>query len=207
MEVVQMSAAIILRRVKTDKPWVALTFDDGPHPRYTAPKLEILRSYQAAATFFVLGQEAAKYPKLLAELTGSGYEIGSHSHAHPNLARLGPAAIRNDLAKARSVIGPHRHFRPPYGAFSKLVQVVAGQMGYAYLALWNVDPRDWSSPHASTVVSRVLTALSPGAIIVLHDPPKPTVDALPGILDGLKRRGFSAVTLNSLLTAGTPSSV
>lgn len=200
-----MPHAPLLRRVNTQSPLVALTFDDGPHVDYTLPKLEVLRDYEASATFFLLGQLAARHPHIKAAIAGAGHELGSHSHTHARLTRLGMAGIRTELARARAAIGPHRHFRPPYGAFNQKVQEAAGGLGYPYLVLWNVDPRDWSGIGPSTIASRVLAEVAPGAIVVLHDLARPTVDALPGILAGLRSRGLSAVTLTQLLASGTVS--
>jgi len=198
-----MSSAL-LRQVKTELPLVALTFDDGPHPLHTPLILEVLREHRASATFFVLGSHAAGHPPLVAAIASGGHELGSHSHAHARLTRLSAGEIRNDLSRARTAIGPHRHFRPPYGAFNQQVKKVAGGLGYPYLCLWNVDPRDWSGIGAATIASRVLAAVAPGSIVVLHDLARPTVEALPGIMSGLRSRGLSAVTLSHLLASGTP---
>jgi peptidoglycan/xylan/chitin deacetylase (PgdA/CDA1 family) len=200
-----MPPAPILRRVNTQSRLVALTFDDGPHPDHTMPKLEILRQYEATATFFLLGQQAARHPHIKAAIAGGGHELGSHSHTHARLTSLGMTGIRTELSRARAAIGPHSHFRPPYGAFNQQVQRAAGEMGYPYLVLWNVDPRDWSGIGPSAIVAGVLAHVAPGAIVVLHDLARPTVDALPGILAGLRARDISAVTLSQLLAAGTPS--
>jgi len=78
----------------------------------------------------------------------------------------------------------------------------ASTLGYPYLVLWNVDPQDWSGIRPSPIVSNVLAGMAPGAVVVLHDLTRPTVDALPGILDGLRARHLSAVTLTQLLAAG-----
>ncbi len=196
-----MAASQVIRMVRTPKPLVALTFDDGPHARFTAEKVQYLRAYRARATFFVLGQVASGQEETLAVIRASGNEVASHGYAHPNLARLGGAGIRNDLSRAQAVIGQHRLFRPPYGAFTAQVLAIAGELGYAYTCLWNVDPRDWTRPQPSVIVARVLSVVAPGAIVVMHDQFQPTVQALPGILDGLAACGLSAVTLSELLTA------
>jgi len=142
---------------------------------------------------------------VLEEIVQSGNELGNHSYSHPDLARLEAAEIRNELTRTNAVVGPNSHFRPPYGTYNSQVLKMAGELGYHYTALWNVDPRDWSGIKASSVTSNVVSAVAPGSIVVLHDQFKATVDALPDILEGLKTHGLSAVTLSTLISAGSPT--
>jgi len=187
---------------------VALTFDDGP-TELTAGLLSVLERYRAKATFFVIGRKIDAYRQSLAAVAAAGDEVGNHSWSHPLLTTLTPAALDQELSDTsdaiRSVTGVAPWLmRPPEGARNAAVEAAITRHGMIE-ALWNVDPSDWGTTDAGEVARKVLAAVTPGAIIVLHDGHRSTLAALPSILDGLRARGLQPVTLSQLFAGDPPT--
>jgi peptidoglycan-N-acetylglucosamine deacetylase len=184
---------------------VALTFDDGPWPHTTAQILTILTQRQAPATFFVVGRQVERYPQLVRREQAAGMALGSHSYSHPQpFDRLPVTRIRDEIAHGRRTLVPLGvrpvGFRPPGGAASPAVATAARGFGDRTV-LWSVDPADWQPGVASNqLVWRVLAAVRPGAIVLLHDGGRnrsATVAALPAIIDGLRRLGLTLTIVPS----------
>ncbi|MEV0192907.1 polysaccharide deacetylase family protein [Kitasatospora purpeofusca] len=191
-------------------PLVALTFDDGPHPEYTPQVLDVLARYDAPAAFFCIGLHALAHPGVVRRIAAGGHTLGNHSWSHAYLPDLGPIGLREQLgftadALARACGGtrPSRWLRPPYGGRSpELLTAVAGS-GLT-TALWDVDAKDWSRPGADVLARRVLDAVGPGSVVLMHDgggDRSQTVAALPEVITGLRRRGYRIVGLDELLAA------
>lgn len=181
---------------------VALTFDDGPSPLVTPLLLAILRRYGAPATFFVIGVHARAYPYLVAEMAAAGDEVGDHTFDHPNLTRLAPPAVAEEIAAAAAVIRevtgrPPRWFRPPGGDYTAAVADAARRAGMG-LAMWTENSGDWALPPAKTLADQVPLRAEPGSIILLHSTTLVTARALPQIIVELRRRGYTLVTLSQL---------
>lgn len=179
---------------------VALTFDDGPHPRYTARLLEGLRKRNVRVTFFVLGQSAELYPDLIREMAQDGHLIGNHTYSHIQLTRRNGQRFAEELQKTDAVIyeitGQHTEFvRPPYGAWNKRYEESLNMIQ----VLWNVDPLDWCCSDAGTVVSRVLEKTDENSIILLHDVYASSVEAALAIVDELSARGYEFVTVDEII--------
>ncbi|MER3409136.1 MAG: hypothetical protein C4306_03320 [Thermoleophilia bacterium] len=178
---------------------VALTFDDGPS-HYTRAVLAVLRRLRARATFFVVGELAARRPALVRAELGAGMAVQSHSYSHPYrppFDRQPRPRIRAEIERTKALLdrlGARASlFRPPGGAFSPYVLEAAGAAGQR-VVLWSVDPQDWR-PSASPgeIARRVLRAARPGSIVLLHDGGgnrSATVKALPAIIRGLRRKGL-----------------
>ncbi|MBM3235825.1 polysaccharide deacetylase family protein [Candidatus Poribacteria bacterium] len=187
---------------------VALTFDDGPYYPYTSQILNILKEKQTPATFFVVGEHIEKYPKVLAEVAYSGYDIGNHTYSHTSLSQASYEQIVQELDQNENLIaaitGKRTHwFRPPGGNLSTLLINTVIAKGYNFV-LWNVDVNDWKHYSSARIQKKVLEKVKPGAVILLHDGggnQSATVAALPGIIDGLKTQGFSCVSLDELYAA------
>lgn len=191
--------------------YIALTFDDGPHPVYTAQILDILKTYNAKATFFVIGQNAEQYPELLRREVEEGHEIGNHTYSHPNMKALGVDKAIAELEKNQQVIESitgirPRLFRAPGGIFSDpLVSAVEAHACKPVLWSWRQDTRDWSRPPVKQVVRTVLDNLRDGDIVLFHDyntNGSPTPEALKILLPELLRRGYSFVTVSELMSLG-----
>src|SRR5215204_6028839 len=152
---------------------VRLTFDDGPVRANTPRVLNVLSNYRVKATFFVVGQRARRYPRLVKREYREGHSVQNHTYSHPDLTTLGPVGIRRELRatnraiKAAGVPRPYR-FRPPHGATNARVRSVGASLGLIQ-TLWSVDPHDWADPPASVICTRVVTHVRPGSIVLLHD--------------------------------------
>jgi len=174
---------------------VRLTFDDGPVGVNTPRILKVLSNYRVKATFFVIGEQARRYPRLIKREYRQGHSVQNHTYTHPELITLGNARIRRELIatnqaiKAAGVPRPYR-FRPPYGATNARVRSLGASLGLIQ-TLWSVDPHDWADPPASVICTRVVTNVRPGSIVLLHDGSGAnTVEALPCIIKRLRARGY-----------------
>ncbi len=202
----------VLYRVETEEPLVALTFDDGPDPRYTGRFLRALEN--APSTFFVLGESARAWPDLVRQARRMGHEVACHGFDHSNLLRVPPGSTLAWLKKAREAVAEAsgeepRFFRPPYGLFNAAAWVGAPQLGMRR-TLWTAWARDWEARVGPrTIAERLLGAACPGAILLLHDArgrpgaPEITLEAIPLLLRGLLERGLQPVTLSALVGRAT----
>ena len=189
--------------------YVAITFDDGPHPVYTEKILAILADNHAKATFFVVGQNAERYPELITKEFEAGHEIGNHTYSHPNMKKIGVSEAIAEIERTQEIVhditGVYpKVFRSPGGIFSdELVSAVEGISCKPVSWSWRQDTRDWSKPPVETVIRTVLDNLRDGDIILFHDfntKGSPTPDALAVILPELVKRGYSFVTVSELST-------
>src|SRR5271154_2542507 len=193
---------------------VALSFDDGPSP-YTEGLFKTLLHYRVPGTFFMIGERVAALmegpggAKLLREMVDHGMEIGNHSYNHPRDlpdedegASLQLELTNREIERA-SGFDPCL-FRPPYGNLTPELVQRAKVLGLTTVK-WDVDAEDWRHPGVSTIRERVLSSVQPGSIVVMHDNIETegqTVQALGGIIEGLKARGYRLVTITQLLGDG-----
>lgn len=188
----------------TSYPYIAMTYDDGPHPTNTPRLLDMLRQRNIRATFYVIGKNVDMYPHIARRIVAEGHEIGNHTYTHRNLKTLGDSEVRNEITRTRSAIVKAtgvqpRTMRPPYGAlYQQQRELIMNEFGCPTI-LWSVDPRDWQRPGVSVVRQRILSETNNGAIVLAHDLHAPTVDAMPGTLDGLLGKGFKMITVSQLL--------
>jgi len=192
---------------------VAITFDDGPDPRWTPKILDILKAANVKAAFFLLGVNAERYPSLVRRIVDEGHEIGNHTYYHPNLALCWPEHIRLELNATQLLLETITGrattlFRPPYAADTGPTQLselaplkIAEDLNYL-VVLENIDPQDWAKPGADIILRRIKQQRHDGSVILLHDAGgdrSQTVQALPRILDWLHTRGDTVVPLSTLL--------
>ena len=192
---------------------VALTFDDGPDPRWTPKILDILKAANVKAAFFLVGVNAERYPGLVRRIVNEGHEIGNHTYYHPNLSLCWPEHIRLELNATQLLLETITGrattlFRPPYAAdtgptqLSELIPLkIAEDLNYL-VVLENIDPQDWAKPGADIILQRIKQQRHDGSVILLHDAGgdrSQTVEALPRILDWLHTRGDTIVPLSTLL--------
>jgi len=179
---------------------VALTFDDGPYPVYTLQILRILAATRAPASFEIIGLDGAAYPGVLRAENAAGMVLVNHTWTHAGLALLPaggwPAEVDRASSLLRGVTGhPVRCLRPPYGLSDREVDTRLRVRGLAELD-WDVDPSDYLRPGAAMITRRVLAALHPGAIVIMHDGGgnrSQTVAALPAIIRGIRAAGYQIV--------------
>ncbi len=189
----------------TDKI-VALTFDDGPDPKFTPQILDILKREQIKATFFVIGRSVEAYPELTQRIASEGHIVVNHSWSH-RYHQFSPAEAAAEIEGTSAVIEqvtgqPNYWFRPPGGRLDNGLVQYAHQQGQAVL-MWSVDPRDWEPGRSAGSITRtVLKDTRPGGIVLLHDgggPRQATVHALPGIIQQLRQQGYRFATIPDLL--------
>ncbi len=190
----------------TEKPRVALTFDDGPHPRYTPEILDILKEYGVTATFFSVGSNAENYPQLIKRICDEGHELGNHTDNHFHVAKLSREALYKDIESAKSVLerlsGERvRLFRPPEGVCTEDLKSYCEEEGMTIL-LWSVDTRDWAHTPVTEICENVKNNVKDGSIILMHDfigKNSPTPAALRCIIPMLQELGYELVSVSQLL--------
>lgn len=190
----------------SQQPCLALTFDDGPNPQTTPQILDILDQEHVRATFFVVGSRVPGQEGLLRRMYRNGNEIGNHSWNHPNLTKLSPEQIAEQVNKTQQAVvaagvpAPHL-FRPPYGAVNAKVQSNIPLS----IALWNVDPVDWESSNPTQLTQAIIDQAKPGGVLDLHDIYPGTVEALRPAIEVLKTR-YQLVTFSEMmaLSPGQP---
>ncbi|HWI61685.1 MAG TPA: polysaccharide deacetylase family protein [Symbiobacteriaceae bacterium] len=195
-----------------NRPWVALTFDDGPDTTYTPQILDILERAGAPASFYVMGNRAERLPEVTQRMARVGGEVGNHAYeeAHLDLRRISPAEMLRSLSRTHEIItnltgqAPVT-FRPPFGFYNTMVLSTAQRFGYQTV-LWDVDAQDWQSLSGQQILQNVLPKVQNGSIILMHsgttlpgEDLSGTVAALPTIIDDLRRRGFRLVTVAEML--------
>lgn len=204
-----------ITHVRTCDPVVALTFDDGPHPEYTPRLLDVLQSYKAHATFFMIGKSAQRHPELVRNVAKNGHTIGNHSWDHPSFPLLTRGERLTQIRACEKAIAPYgqKLFRPPYGHQNIASRLDAFFLGYQVVT-WNVVAVDWLDHDADWLLDKVLNEIHPGSIIILHDAlntafeepfarRESTIDAVGMLLERLNK-DFQFLTIPELFRYGRP---
>lgn len=189
----------VFRGSLVGKKLVALTFDDGPGEGTTTRLLDILKEKGAVATFFQLGMRMRVMPEVSQRAKEEGHEVESHTMYHQNLVMLSKSEAEADIREAqgvyREVLGEeNRLTRMPYGNSSEFTEGVVGTP----LLYWSVDSRDWESKDAEKVREAVVGTTRDGSVVLMHDIYDSTIEAIPGVIDGLRAEGFEFVTVLEL---------
>ena len=196
----------VYRSIKTDKMQIAITFDDGPHPRLTQEILAILERYNVKSTFFMVGENVINYPDTARAVLTAGHEVGNHTFSHSHIEKLSEHQVREELARCEDALEelfeyrPHL-FRPPEGALNEYVEYCTEHFDYT-LILWSLDTRDWEVKNAEQIAEAVLSKIAPGDIVLMHDYigyQSKTPEALEIILPKLIEMGYEPVTVGRLL--------
>ena len=179
---------------------IALTFDDGPHPRYTEQLLDGLKERNVVATFFVTGENAQNYPNIIRREQEEGHLIGNHTYSHIQLTSGNRETFREELVKTNEILenitGEKVSFvRPPYGSWDKSFEKELNM----FPVLWNIDPLDWCSHNAECTAAKVVEKAGDGDIILMHDYYDTSVTAALEVVDVLQKRGFQFVTVEEIL--------
>ncbi len=199
-------SSIVYRAHANEGGKIALTFDDGPHPRYTPEILSILAEYGVHATFFVVGQNAEYYPALIAQIQAAGHEIGNHSYDHSRLLRADMHTVKDEILHAEAVIyelsdSRTKLFRPPEGMFNEHLIEAARELDYRII-LWNIDTRDWDHTPPAAIADHILSQVKSGDIILMHDYigfDSPTPEALRLVIPALLDENYRFVGVSELL--------
>jgi len=190
---------------------IALTFDDGPDPVFTPRVLDILAARGVRASFFLVGERAARAPATVRAIAAAGHEIGSHGWSHRSLWLCGPARTDAEIARARATLGELSGrapalFRPPWGMVNAAM-FRALRRHQQRCVFWSIQPEGLRPAPADVQVARVLRRAHPGAIVDLHDAegtreaPARLCEALPAMIDGLAAAGYGFGTVGELLAS------
>ena len=179
---------------------IALTFDDGPHPRYTEQLLDGLKERNVVATFFVTGENAQNYPNIIRREQEEGHLIGNHTYSHIQLTSGNRETFREELVKTNEILenitGEKVSFvRPPYGSWDKSFEKELNM----FPVLWTIDPLDWCSQSSTNVEKRILSKARENAIILLHDEYASSIEAALFIVDELQSQGYVFVTVEEIM--------
>src|SRR5438094_8616713 len=200
---------ITFNSVHVDGPYIAMTFDDGPSATLTPKLLDLLAAHHIKATFFVIGENVAEHPEIVARAAQEGHEIANHSWSHPNFGKMSDENVRRQLWRIDDAIKNATGkrptlLRPPYGSITaREKRWIHDEFGYQII-LWDVDPNDWKRPGPAVVRNRILQETRPGSIVLSHDIHPGTIEAMPSTLDALEAKGFKFVTVSELIGMATP---
>lgn len=204
-----------LRRGAARRPLVALTFDDGPDPVWTPQILQILERYGVQACFFMLGSQAAAHPDLVRQVAAAGHEIGVHGYHHQVPLLLGLKSTMQDVAATVQILTEitgkrPRYYRPPWGVFNLWSAMAARRHGLVPV-VWSLHVSEWSrSATPARLYTEALRHAHPGLVLLLHDAAGPgsredapavVARALPRLIAGLRRSGYSLASLSQLLNS------
>ncbi len=189
-----------------DKPYTALTFDDGPHPINTPKVLKILDQYDIRATFFIIGRGAKKYPALLKEIRDRGHQIANHFYEDKRVVLRDRTEVEDSLDKTEGLIQQRSqplYLRPAKGWFGPMLLEIASNKGYI-LVLGSIYPQDASGVPSLYIEWAVRRLMRSGSIIVLHDGGRDcsnTIAALPKIIESAQDKGLEFVTVEEMYEA------
>jgi peptidoglycan/xylan/chitin deacetylase (PgdA/CDA1 family) len=179
------------------KGTVALTFDDGPSPIYTPQILAVLKKYNIKATFFMVGVNAQKYPEMVKLVLADGHAINSHTLTHPMLTKLNDQQLHKEIAMPQTIIYKIIGQKPiclryPFGMSNSHVRDAIRAEGIVPVPM-GFNSFDYNRPGVQKIVSWVLKNAYSGQVILMHDgydKRQETVDALPAIIEGIKKKGL-----------------
>ena len=197
---------VVHRKHVNSEMKIALTFDDGPHPRQTPKILEILAKYGIKATFFTVGINAYYYPETLKSVVDAGHEIGNHTYTHPKVSKIEKGKLREEIENCEEIIYQlteykTKLFRPPEGMIDSGVLNLIDDLDYSII-LWDIDTRDWAHTPPRQIADNVINSISSGDIILMHDyigTNSPTCEALELFIPILLEKGFKFVVISELL--------
>lgn len=202
----QISSGFHLKAIcrgETSLKQIVLTFDDGPDPEVTPQILDVLKKYNAPATFFCIGHKVEAHPEIVQRAYHEGHIIANHSYRHGNLFDLqGPSAMGEELVRTNSVImetieQTPQYFRPPYGVTTPALAKAVQKIGLTTIG-WSVRSMDTVSKDPEKLINTVTSKLKPGDIILFHDTQIGTVLALEGVMKFCKEHEISVIALNEL---------
>ena len=179
---------------------IAITFDDGPHPSYTAQLLDGLKQRGIHATFFVTGEHAELHPDIIKRMADEGHLIGNHTYSHIQLTRKNREKFREELIKTNEILkeitGEEvQYVRPPYGSWDKSFEKELNM----FPVLWTVDPLDWSSRNVGRITEKIVSKTGENDIILMHDYYDTSVTAALQAIDELMEEGYTFVTVEEIL--------
>ena len=200
-----------LVRLPTAGRVVALTFDDGPHPKLTPFILDQLDRVGAHATFFLVGKQVEMYPDLAREIVARGHEVASHTYSHQDLTTVTQLDVERELAASRAVLAAVTgrqavYFRPPGGNYDGQVARAVSLWGFTPV-FWTANICDYYQNAKTHVVAGMMRRIQPGGIILLHNGEDLTIEVLPALLQALKTAGYGMESVGELAATRTPTTI
>ncbi|MBR4173672.1 MAG: polysaccharide deacetylase family protein [Clostridia bacterium] len=190
--------------VETDKKRIAISFDAAWGNDDTETLIKALKQYDVPATFFVVGAWVDKYPESVMQISNAGHQIQNHSNTHPRMTNLSKTKMAdeintcNEKIKKLTGVAPTL-FRPPYGDYDNMVVTVVEENNMKAIQ-WSVDSLDWQeTATADSIYNRVTSKVKNGSIVLFHNDAEHTPEALPRILDKLKKDGYEFVFISDLI--------
>ena len=181
-------------------PEVALTFDDGPSPKYTPLLLDGLKERNVRATFFLLGQNVKENQELVQRMQAEGHLLGNHTYNHVQLNKIPETTARQEILKTNNEIyeatGKYpEYMRPPYGAWKKNMELCVEMLP----VFWDIDTLDWKSQNVDAILKAAGEEPEDGSIILMQDEYQTSVEAALLLIDRLKEKGYEFVTVDELI--------
>lgn len=181
-------------------PEVALTFDDGPSPKYTPLLLDGLKERNVRATFFLLGKNVKENQELVQRMQAEGHLLGNHTYNHVQLNKIPETTARQEILKTNNEIyeatGKYpEYMRPPYGAWKKNMELCVEMLP----VFWDIDTLDWKSQNVDAILKAAGEEPEDGSIILMHDEYQTSVEAALLLVDRLKEKGYEFVTVDELI--------
>lgn len=189
--------------VSTPEKKVAISFDAAWGADKTEGIIDLLKEYDVQATFFLVGFWVDEYADKVKAIDEAGYEIGTHSNTHPDMALLSKDEMQEELetsmSKIQNVTGKDvKLFRPPYGSYNNTLIDTADPLGLKTIQ-WDVDSLDWKGLSGTNMASRVLQKVGNGSIILMHNNSDNILQGLRLILEGLKQKGYEVTNIGNLV--------
>ncbi len=185
---------------------IALTYDAGSGADGAEAILDVLKKHGVTSTFFLTGKWVEKYPDLAKRIAAEGHEIANHTYSHPDLTKLPPTEVLDEIKKGedaiKKVTGKETRplFREPYGAFDDAERRLVRQAGYSYSVYWDVDTLDWQFPPVETLVKRITEKSKNGSIVLMHLNVPDSAISSDQAIPMLREKGYNLVTVSELLT-------
>lgn len=202
---VNSGQTIPLCSVQTEEKKAALTFDAAWNDAQTETILNILKTYEAGATFFVTGEWADRYPESVQAIAASGQELGNLGQSHSDMRGMTEDEIQNEIEtvheKVKQLTGMEMElFRAPYGDYNDTVTAAAEKSGYLPV-LYDVDSEDWKDYGVESILRSVVQnpELGSGSIILMHIDANYTAQALESVITNLQSQGYALVTVSDLM--------
>lgn len=199
-----------VKKKETNQKLIAITFDDGPNPYVTPRILDILKTENVKATFFMLARNVKANPNVAKSVVDHGHEIANHSETHANLNKAKKSQIEREVVHSKKIIEETigvspTLFRPPYGEYNSVVLDYANKSDQQ-LIMWSVDTLDWEHKNKNKTVELAMSRSQSQSIILMHDIHDTTADALSNLIHRLKNENYQFVTVSELMQYLDPAS-
>jgi len=193
----------LISNYKIEGNQVSITFDDGPHPKFTPKVLELLKEHNVKASFFCIGKNIEKHPELFRQIINEGHTIGNHTYSHSNgIGFMKTSNLILEMQQTNAVIKKitglnAKLFRPPFGVTNPRIKRAITTVGLQSIA-WSIRSLDTTSKSKESILNSISKRLTKGDVVLLHDTSDKSVEILEQLLLFLKQNKMEAVTVATL---------